>query len=266
MPGGHRPLIAISATIEPWPPSQTELHCTRLAIAYSEAVYRSGGRPVILPVTADPPSDLLAGISGLILAGGGDIDPARYGAVAESTVYGVRPDRDAFEAALYQEALARRLPILAICRGLQLVNVLRGGTLIQHLDSDPPHWQGAPPAASSHEVTVAPDSFLAELVGPAGVAEVNSYHHQAVADLGAGLRVTARCGPVVEALEALDADVVAVQWHPEQMAATDPLSAALFATFVARAAVRSAGSPSRSAPDSAPGAAASAPPIRGRGP
>jgi putative glutamine amidotransferase len=198
-------------------------------------VYAGGGRPVILPVVVHPPADLLAGMDGLILAGGGDIDPALYGAVAEPTVYGVRPDRDAFEAALYREAVARRIPILAICRGMQLVNVLRGGTLVQHITSDPRHWQEAPPGTPNHEVTVRPGSALAALAGPAGTLQVNSYHHQAVRDLGAGLRVTATCRDVIEAVEADDADVIAVQWHPEQMARTDRLQRSLFDSFVQRA-------------------------------
>ncbi len=240
-----RPLIAISATIEPWPTAQSELNCTRLTTAYTDAVYAVGGQPVILPVVGDPPADLLAKMDGLILSGGGDIDPVLYGEAAEPTVYGIRRDRDDFEAALFHEAVARRIPILAICRGMQLVNILRGGTLLQHISTDPRHWQEAPPATPNHEITVPPGSVLADLVGPGGVAHVNSFHHQALRDLGAGLRVTAMCLDVIEAVEACDADIVAVQWHPEQMAATDQVQRALFDTFVRHAEATRGTAPAR---------------------
>jgi putative glutamine amidotransferase len=175
-------------------------------------------------------------MDGLVLTGGGDIEPTLYGEHPDPSVYGVRPDRDGFEAALYRDAAERGLPILAICRGMQLVNVVRGGTLIQQLQNGQDHWQTVPASQATHDVLVAESSRLGAVLGRH--ARVNSYHHQALAILGQGLRVTAECGAVIEAVEADDADLVAVQWHPEQMAASDPQQQRLFDAFVQRAASR----------------------------
>lgn len=210
--------------------------CTKLTDVYTHAVYAAGGQPVILPVVADPPAALLARMDGLLLTGGGDLDPALYGEPADPSVYGVRRDRDAFESALYREAVTRGLPVLALCRGMQLINVLHGGNLRQQI---PGHWQQNPRTEPSHEVDVTPGSALADALGQSGPVAVNSYHHQGLGNLGADLRVVAACGDVVEAVEVVDADVVAVQWHPEHMAATDPHQHALFASLVQRATARS---------------------------
>jgi putative glutamine amidotransferase len=188
---------------------------------------------VILPVVEDPPTDLLAQMDGLVLTGGGDLDPTLYGEKPDPNVYGIRRDRDAFEAALYREAVALELPILAICRGMQLINVLRGGTLLQEITD---HWQQNPADEPSHEIHVTADSALAEAMGQAAIAKVNSYHHQGLKKVGTGLQVTAVCGDVIEAVEASDADLIAVAWHPEHLAATDPQQRALFESFVKRAA------------------------------
>lgn len=230
-----RPLIAVTAAKEQLPTAFGEIDCTKLAGPYTDAVYAAGGQPVILPVVSDPPAGLLDRIDGLVLTGGGDISPALYGEEPDETVYGVRPDRDLFESQLYNEAIAAGIPILAICRGLQLVNILRGGTLFQEI---PDHWQQNPPTAS-HQVTVVAGSALADAAEQAGDVGVNSYHHQAIDRLGAGLQVTAVAGEIIEAAEATDADIVGVQWHPEHMAATDRTAHRLFESLVARAAIRS---------------------------
>jgi putative glutamine amidotransferase len=180
---------------------------------------------------------MLEGLDGLMLSGGGDLDPTLYGEQPDPTVYGVRTDRDVFEIALYRDAVGRGLPILAICRGMQLVNVLRGGNLIQEIEPAQSHWQTNPSHQSSHAVDVVQGSRLARVVG-AQSAQVNSYHHQGLARLGSGLEVTATCGAVIEAVEATDADLVAVQWHPEHMAPVDSVQHAIFTDFVARAAER----------------------------
>lgn len=230
-----RPLIAVSAPIETAPTSfGEEQDCTKLTTAYTNAVYAAGGQPVVIPVVVDPPKNLLDRFDGLILTGGGDLDPTLYGEKPSPTVYGVRPERDAIEIALYQEAVARDLPVLAICRGMQLVNVLRGGSLIQQIKADIDHWQTARPADVSHKVEIVAEARLASIFSQSTVG-VNSYHHQGLKDLGRGLRVTATCGVIIEAVEADDARVVAVQWHPEQMAATDAQQAVLFQAFVAEA-------------------------------
>jgi putative glutamine amidotransferase len=114
---------------------------------------------------------------------------------------------------------------------MQLVNVLRGGSLIQEIEADVEHWQAGPANEASHKIDVVADATLMATFGRSTVG-VNSYHHQGLDDLGAGLRVTATCGAVIEAVEADDARLVAVQWHPEQMAATDPQQAALFEALV----------------------------------
>lgn len=229
----QRPLIAVSADIDELPTAFGNMDCTKLNAEYTNAVYAAGGQPVILPVVPEPPADLLAQMDGLLLTGGGDLDPALYGETPDPSVYGIRRDRDAFEIALYREAMALRLPILAICRGMQLINVLRGGTLLQQIQDQ---WQENPPTRPSHEITVTAGSALAEAMGQTAVAYVNSYHHQGIKDVGSGLSVTAVCGGVIEAVEATDADIVAVQWHPEHMCATDHQQRALFELFVKRAA------------------------------
>jgi putative glutamine amidotransferase len=234
-----RALVALSASIDLLPAPVGQVQYTKLATAYTDAIYAAGGRPVLLPVVTAPPGDLLAGFDGLILTGGGDLDPALYGAQPEGNLYGIRPDRDAFEIALYREAVARGLPILAICRGMQLVNILRGGTLTQHITSDPRHWQSRSPGEGNHEIVVLPGSVLAAAVDGSAEVQVNSFHHQCIRDLGHDLRITATCRDVIEAVEATDGDVVAVQWHPEQMAATDRFQRCLFDSFVRRAATAS---------------------------
>ncbi|MYU11090.1 gamma-glutamyl-gamma-aminobutyrate hydrolase family protein [Streptomyces sp. SID8361] len=232
-----RPLIAVTAAAEELSTAFGLQDCVKLTTVYTDAVYAAGGRPVVLPVTVDPPADLLARFDGLLLTGGGDLDPELYGERPDPTVYGVRKDRDAFETAVYKEAIERGLPIFAICRGMQLVNVLRGGNLVQRLKTEQNHWQTNPGHEPSHQVTTVAGSRVSEMLG-GGTAPVNSYHHQGLSDLGTGLTVTARCGEVIEAIEATDADLVAVQWHPEHMSPYDNRQLALFEAFVARAAAR----------------------------
>lgn len=230
-----RPLIAVSAGMEELPTAFGERDCTKLNAEYTNAIYAAGGQPAIMPVTMPAPVDLLARVDGLLLTGGGDLDPELYGEPPAESVYGIRKDRDAFETALYEDAVARRLPILALCRGMQLINVLRGGTLVQEILSEPNHWQQNPSGEGSHEIGISPDSVLADVLGST-TAAVNSYHHQGIKDVGKGLRVTATCGDVIEGMEADDADIVAVQWHPEHMAPTSRQQSALFESLVKRAA------------------------------
>jgi putative glutamine amidotransferase len=227
-----RPLIAVSTAREIMPTAFGDIDCTKLTAAYTDAVYDAGGQPVIMPVVDNPPPGLLDRMDGLVLSGGGDIDPVLYGEARDPSVYGIRRDRDSFEAALYRQASALGLPILAICRGMQLINVLRGGSLLQQVAG---HWQENPASRPLHRIDVTPGTALAEAAADAAVIEVNSYHHQAIGALAQGLLVTAMCGEVIEAVEDPDADVVAVQWHPEHMTAT-PHQRALFEHFVKRAA------------------------------
>ena len=216
-----RPLIGISGELAPvtryW---GTDVHHV-LDADYVQAVLDAGGQPVVLPVCpATQAADLLARLDGLVLSGGNDIDPACYGEARTGPGIGGEPDpaRDAWEIALARCALATGLPTLAICRGLQLVNVACGGSLVQHLDDHPDTAPGADGTVAervSHPLLVDPSSRLARR-HPA-LREVNSFHHQAVGRPGTGVRVVASAGDgVPEAIEIDGADrLVAVQWHPE---------------------------------------------------
>lgn len=217
---------------------------TLQGIAYANAILEAGGRPAILPSTEVIPSDLLDGFSGLLLTGGGDIDPRLYGEEPIETVYDVSEIRDRFEIALYEEAVRRGLPILATCRGMQLVNAIRGGTLVQEVCPERSHWQEGPCGDPWHEVEVEPGSELARIVGTAFIS-VNSYHHQGIGKLGAGLRVVGRERGVIEALEDEDSNFVAVQWHPEHMFRQHPAQMALFKNLVEKASAVADAYPSR---------------------
>jgi putative glutamine amidotransferase len=207
--------------------------------AYTAALHRAGVRPAVL-VAPDPGpmEDVLAPFAGLVLLGGGDVDPSRYGEAPQPEVYGIDAVRDAFELDLARSAVASGLPLLAICRGAQVLNVALGGTLIQHLPSQAgtgahgqPQGDGIP---AVHEVVVAPSSRLAAALGGATrLPGCTSIHHQAADRVASGLIVTARSDDgVVEALETSGSGwVLGVQWHPERTAATDPRQQAIFDAF-----------------------------------
>jgi putative glutamine amidotransferase len=198
---------------------------------YAEALRQAGIEPVL--ISPGQPARL-DGLDGLLLTGGTDLNPACYGAAPHPADEAPDDRRDELETALLRQALEARLPVLAICRGLQLFNVAHGGTLIQHLDNAAVHVvRGDDPAMPAHEIAVAADSRLAAILGE-GVHAVNSRHHQAVERVGAGLAIAARSTPdgVVEALERTDLPfAVAVQWHPEDQARSDPSQKKLFAAF-----------------------------------
>jgi putative glutamine amidotransferase len=209
---------------------------------YAEALQRSGATPaVLLPQALDPDaaSDTIAPFHGLLLTGGADVDPARYGQAAVPEVYGLDAETDAFELALLDAALRSGTPVLAICRGLQVLNVARGGTLDQHITDRPGLEAHGRPGVSgaAHTIHIDADTRLARAVGVASVVGT-CHHHQAVDRVGDGLRVTARTDDgIVEGLELDDGWVVAVQWHPEDTAAVDPDQQHLFDGFVAETAV-----------------------------
>jgi putative glutamine amidotransferase len=231
-----RPLIGIST----WPSSH---HSAVLDIrrpldaldrSYTDAVVAAGGMPVLLPVVSPTLAEqLVARLDGLVLSGGGDVDPALYGQEPRPEVEGVDPARDAFELALVACALDRELPLLAVCRGAQVLNVARGGTLVQHLPDEErrPNVDPANYTRGTHEVAVDAGTLLHGLVGDR--VGVNSLHHQAVDQLGEGVVAVARDpAGVIEAVE-LDggARVLGVQWHPELLGG-DPDNDALFAWLV----------------------------------
>jgi len=198
---------------------------------YAEALRQAGVEPVL--ISSDEPR-ALAGLQGLLLSGGTDLNPARYGGTPHPGNEAPDDARDELETALLAEALAADLPVLAICRGMQLFNVAHGGTLIQHLDNSAVHVvRDNDPALPVHQILVEPGTRLAAILGE-GAHAVNSRHHQAVERVGAGLRVTARSTPdgVIEALERNDGSfALAVQWHPEDQVLRDAEQRKLFEAF-----------------------------------
>ncbi len=203
-------------------PTQTEM---TLGLAYMRAVEMAGGLPVALPpLTSENVDALLDHISGLLLTGGPDLHPSTYGSAAHAELGPTDPVVDAFEIALCRHAYRRRMPILGICRGAQLLNVALHGTLHQHVpeltNGVVEHRQEKLANHTSHEVRVAPDSSLAQTTG-GGPISVNSFHHQAIDRLGAGLRAVAWSQDgVIEAIEELDGRfVLGVQWHAETLVA-----------------------------------------------
>ncbi len=187
---------------------------------YSRGILEAGGLPVNLPVDCDPAA-MAERLDGFLLTGGTDIDPARYGAEPHPELLPIETRRDELELELFTEAVERNVPVLGICRGIQIVNVQRGGSLHQHVE---PHARFDQPAHTEvHGVSFTPGSTLHDLYGEQH--RVNSLHHQAVDRIGEGLVVSARADDgCVEGLE-LGETVVAVQWHPEMMKgrSTDPI-------------------------------------------
>lgn len=208
-----------------------------LKASYVEAVLAAGGLPILLPHAPAAAAAYLALLDGLVLTGGAfDVPPELYGETRREGCGPSRPERTAFEKDLLDAALAVRLPVLGVCGGMQLMNVVRGGTLHQDLVRDagiPGHEQPPPKDVPSHEVAVVPGTILAGLVGEEPLA-VNSTHHQAVKDAGHGVLVSARAPDgVVEAIELPDLPfAVGVQWHPEATAPRDPRQGAIYRGLV----------------------------------
>ncbi|MDT0330566.1 gamma-glutamyl-gamma-aminobutyrate hydrolase family protein [Nocardiopsis lambiniae] len=226
------PVIGISAYADHARWGVWDTRATLLPQEYVDAVAAAGAVPVLLPPVANTAGAVPA-LDGLLLAGGGDIAPARYGAPVGERTAGVQDFRDAAESALLAAALGRGIPVLGICRGMQLLNVARGGTLHQHLPDVVGHdgHRLRLGVFDPHPVTVAEGSRTARALGRTRL-EVPSYHHQAVAEPGAGVTATAWADDgTVEAIEYDDTDaVLGVQWHPEMGA--DP---SLFAWLTAGA-------------------------------
>ncbi|HEX8101246.1 MAG TPA: gamma-glutamyl-gamma-aminobutyrate hydrolase family protein [Solirubrobacteraceae bacterium] len=213
-------------------PPQPEM---ALGLTYMRAVERAGGLPVVLPpLTSGDVAALLDRLDGICLSGGPDLDPAAYGARERHPALGeTEPPLDAFELALVREADRRGMPVLGVCRGVQTLNVARGGTLHQDV---PGHRQTEVATQPTHEVAIALHSRTARTLGVTRLA-VNSFHHQAVDALGAGLCVTARAADgTVEALECRERPFfLGVQWHAETLV-DHPAQLALFRALVRAAA------------------------------
>ncbi|MBX6763237.1 MAG: gamma-glutamyl-gamma-aminobutyrate hydrolase family protein [Rubrobacteraceae bacterium] len=213
----------------------------RADLDYVQSVVEAGGVPVVLPpvVGRGAVDALLGGIDGLLLSGGSDLDPSHYGEERMPETGTTLPERDAFELALAGRALEAGLPVLGICRGLQVLNVLLGGSLYQDLHAQfgegvLEHRQKEPKWVPAHEVEIAGESLLGRILGKERLA-VNSYHHQAVKEVAGDLRVSARSPDgVVEALEWRDGSrwVLGIQWHAEAMREAWPEQRRLFSAFV----------------------------------
>ena len=239
-----RPLIAVttsevrrSETVSPTPEGEPPSHEMALGLKYLTALEAAGAIPLVLPpLHPELVGPLLDRVDGICLSGGPDLDPSAYGAAMHPATGPVEPDLDAFELALARAADARGLPILAICRGMQLLNVARGGSLHQHLPElvtdEISHRQEISGTRVTHAVALEAHSHIARVLR-LDRAEVNSFHHQAVNRLGEGLVVAGRAPDgTIEAIEATDrAFVLGVQWHAESLTARSE-QARLFQAFV----------------------------------
>jgi len=228
----ERPIIAIPGRFAAQT-SALRYGAVVTARALGDAVLRAGGEPVTIApyapdgvVSVDEVAERLSFVHGVLLPGGGDLDPRTYGAEIESEhVYDVDVEQDAFDLAVARWAIESGTPLLAICRGMQVLTVARGGQLEQHMDQPHRHLQ--------HEVVVDADSSLASIVGL--TAQVSCYHHQCIAEVGLGMKPVARAADgCIEAVEVADVPgwVTAVQWHPEDTAADAPSQQALFDSLV----------------------------------
>jgi putative glutamine amidotransferase len=233
-----RPIIGVTTSSE-----RTDKGVDRAFVnaAYIRAVERAGGVPLLLtPYHSSGALDQLAThIDGLLLTGGGDIDPAHFGEAQHAKTDLISVERDELELRqVTRQAIETGLPLLAICRGIQVVNVALNGTLHQHVPDvygdDITHSQGGARSDRTHDVVIEPGTLLATLAGTERL-RVNSFHHQSIKDLGDGLRPVAWAeDKVIEAVELPGARgfVLAVQWHPEELVEDDPAALRLFQALV----------------------------------
>jgi putative glutamine amidotransferase len=228
-----RPIIGITSYAEDASWGVWEAPAALIPLAYVDAIEAAGGRPLIVPPCPEAVEETLDALDALLFSGGADLDPASYGAEAHPTTNDVRPERDGAELALLEAALARDMPVLAVCRGSQVLNVARGGDLVQHLPEVVGHegHKQTPGVFADHDVEVLPDTKLHGVIGDH--APVKSHHHQGYGRLGAGLCESARADDgTVEAIEDPSRRfVLGVLWHPEEGE-----DAALFRALVEEAA------------------------------
>ncbi|MGY6650817.1 gamma-glutamyl-gamma-aminobutyrate hydrolase family protein [Amycolatopsis sp. TRM77291] len=214
---GSEPLIGLTSYLEPAKFLVWETEAALLHRVYVDGIVAAGGIPVLLPPVSGAHDRLISAVDGLVLVGGADVDPARYGQEQHATTY-TRPNRDAFEFGLLRSALSARKPVLGVCRGLQVLSVALGGTLAQHLPDtlDSADHQPAPGTFGTTTVRLAEGSRVASILG--AETKVPCYHHQAIDKLGDGLvPVGWAADGTIEAAELPgDGFVLGVQWHPEQ--------------------------------------------------
>ena len=257
-----RPLIGVTTSevrspqrATPIPEGEPRVRELALGLTYMRAIEAAGGLPLVIPLMNDEAIEpLLDRLDGVCLSGGPDLDPTNYGAEAHDELGPTEPDLDSFELGVARRADAREMPILAICRGTQALNVVRGGVLHQHLPELSeviPHRQVTPGTETSHAVEIEPGSRLARALGyeelrVADALDVNSFHHQAIDRLGEGLEVTARAPDgTIEAVEDPSRQfLIGVQWHAETLVHR-PHEASLFRSFVEASRGVAASAPSR---------------------
>jgi len=225
-----KPIIGISCN------EFEEEYCYSLKKYYVDSILEAGGLTVLLPPLSD--YDLIEEYAelcaGILLTGGGDVDPYYFGEVAEKDLEEINPLRDFFEIKLADQAIQKKIPLLGICRGCQIINIAAGGSVIQHIQSNYCHNQKAPRNYPIHDIFIEKNSQLAAILN-CDTIRVNSFHHQAVNKLGKDLVATARSADgIIEAIEKRSHPFcMGVQWHPECL--QDTYSRALFKTFVKKA-------------------------------
>ncbi|NNC93144.1 MAG: gamma-glutamyl-gamma-aminobutyrate hydrolase family protein [Acidimicrobiia bacterium] len=243
------PVIGITAQQRDVATSYGAQPATTVTLSYSNAVAGAGGVPVVLPIL-DPAAvpSVLSRLDGIVLTGGGDIEPEQYGGAGHPAIYGIHGARDESELAIARHAAERLMPVLAICRGMQVLNVALGGDLIADIPSQVEggfeHFVTGNGAASQahQEVELEDGCGLAQLFGTTSL-KVNSLHHQAVGTPAPGLRPVAWSEDgVIEAVEPVDQSwpLRAVQWHPENLVGTEPAARSLFGELITAASRRAA--------------------------
>lgn len=239
----RRPVIGIATQTLPGVPGERQT-CWLMGRSYVEELRKVGAVPWLIPLIphdTDTLQEIFARLDGVFITGGVDVDPGRYGEETSPLCGTIDPDRDAVEIALLQHALQQQLPVFAVCRGIQILNVACGGTLYQDVTAQVPaalkHDYFPTPEKPSrkflaHDIAVRPGSRLGEILRDA-VVPVNSMHHQAIKDLAPNLKATAHAPDgIIEGVEGQgDQYLVAVQWHPEELTETQPGMARLFSTF-----------------------------------
>jgi gamma-glutamyl-gamma-aminobutyrate hydrolase PuuD len=214
-----RPVIGITTYVTPARWGYWELEAALIPADYVRAVERAGGRPLLVPPTDDGIDETLDALDGIVFSGGSDIDPETYGEAAHPETFGIHRERDDAELSLLTRALERDMPVLGICRGSQVLNVALGGDLHQHLPDvvgHEEHKHNPPGVFAEHDVTIEPESKLAEIFD-AGTTDVKSHHHQGFKTLGDGLVEAARAedGSIEAVEDPSHRFALGVLWHPE---------------------------------------------------